>query len=155
MKLIVYEGGQRGQRHTEFPATSNPAELVPGGPPGGSVPKPAKPGPTPNVKMEISSPAKFMFWPEATSLLEPWPGSLPKNRVLPLGIGGLRKRSGGLQCRERWVGGRDLDVLQSPQATASCCVTRGLLRDLSEPQVSQPPVGLPSRLGGRAAWGVA
>lgn len=38
MKLIVYEGGQRGQRHTEFPATSNPAELVPGGPPGGLSP---------------------------------------------------------------------------------------------------------------------
>lgn len=87
--------------HTEFPATSNPPGLVTrsslgsGGGGGGSILQTAEPGPVPKAKMETSSPAKFMFWPEAASLPEPWPGSPPKDRVLPLGTDGLQEGQAG------------------------------------------------------------
>lgn len=134
--------GDRG--HTEFPATSNPSGLVPGSPLGGSILETAEPGPIPNTKMETSSPAKFMFWPEAGSLPEPGLGLHPRTECFPLGMMASRKGQAGSggSGGGGWVD-RTMTFCQVPK-TDPCCVTWSLLRDFSEPQVSQPPVDYPA-----------
>lgn len=77
--------------NTEFPATSTPSGLVPGGFLGGSILQIAEPGPIPNTKMETSSPAKFMFWPEAGSVPETCLGLHPRTECFPLGMMASRK----------------------------------------------------------------
>lgn len=84
-KLKPCEVAKGDTEHIEFPATSNLSGLIPESSLGGSILQTAESEPIPSTKMETSLPAKFMFWPDAASLPEPWPGSPPKNRVLPLG----------------------------------------------------------------------